>query len=140
MKEHTETRGDRIPTRPGAPDEGRLQRHIDDVADESSSWQPIEVEIEGRLTGHAERGGVDKKIGLRDLVLDIVPGCDPDRAAEMVGQILGSLAAAIDHDNLTGTTIEKRADDGARRTTGSEENDPLGLCRPSRRHSTKIGK
>src|SRR5579871_4111037 len=65
MQQHAEPVGSLQSARFRRHEQRRLERHIDEIGDQSIIRQFADIEIERLLTVHAERGGVDQKFCAR---------------------------------------------------------------------------
>ncbi len=63
MQQHAEPVGGGKPARAGGRQQRGFQRRIDQIGDHGVRVQRREIDLERRLPGHAERGGVDQQAG-----------------------------------------------------------------------------
>ena len=107
-----------------------FERHIDDVGDNRARRQLREVDVERRLAGHAERGGVDQDPGLTLHGIALAPGMDRDarrRGRQIIRDALDARARAIDDADLLDFHLDQRRNNCAGRAAGAEDD-----CRPCR--------
>src|SRR5471032_1736936 len=61
VQQHAEAVYAAVAARAGDGEQGRFERHVDDVVDGGVGWQVREIDVERRLARHAERRGVDQQ-------------------------------------------------------------------------------
>jgi flagellar basal body rod protein FlgG len=63
MQQHAQARHRGQPTGAGGAQQRRLQRHIDGIGHHGMRGQGREVDLQRRLAGHAQAGGIDQQGG-----------------------------------------------------------------------------
>ena len=68
----------------GAGQQGRFQRDVDDVGDRQAAWGAVQVDVQWRIAGHTQGGGVDQQGVVGDGVVSGFP-VDEAEAGEFPG-------------------------------------------------------
>jgi ribose-phosphate pyrophosphokinase len=126
MQQHAESVDHAMPPHRSCRQKRRLQGRIDDVSHGTFSRQTIQLDVEGRLAGHTEGGGVDEK----------------PRAISLVGEVRGKRVILIDDEIATAGTMVQAAEfvraEGARRVTVAGVHAVLSGAAPERLRTAAV--
>ena len=118
MEQQAETIGRLQTSRPRCFQEPGFQRDINEIGNDRARREQAHIELERRLSVHAERSRVDQKVGARKHLTDVVPRNRPHGGSELIRECLRSLGGPVRQMHAFDAALEKTEYDRARRTAG----------------------
>ena len=109
MKQHAKTVDHSVPACTGLGKKRRLERHIDQIADQGMLRQGLQADVERGLTVHTLIGGIYEQCRPLQGVVSPRPIVNMHLGAVNLGQLLGFVLGSVHQANLVYPLIEQRA-------------------------------
>jgi hypothetical protein len=138
-QQHAETIDGEVPALARLGEKRRLERAIDDIGHDGVWRQRAKIDLERRLTRHAEARGVDEESATGKHAVAVVPIDHLDARREGTCKIIGPRPASIGKQHFGRAGFDQTIDHGARGAACAQHHDWPAPFVPPRRLLDEIG-